>query len=259
MKYQIESLRSLHAEGRWDIDYHLPPEGINQFHPDSLKPISYAADIVKMKRDPTKEPDEEFIYIDISSVDVNTGVIVTPQEILGIDAPSRARKVVNAYDLIISTCRPTRGGISVIPEIYHDQICSTDFSVIRPKKGVNPFYLHFAIRLASTLEQFRKFSTGSSYPAILDSDVKKTLIPLPDNKTQDLIASHVLKGLNQRQKALEKANMLFHKNIEVVIESLSSEKYDNLKEDFDIHVYKSQDIALRVRELNRKNELLTES
>jgi restriction endonuclease S subunit len=259
MKCQLESLHSLHSEGRWDIDYHLPPEGIKQFHPDSLKPISYAADIVKTKRDPTKEPDEEFIYIDISSVDVNTGVIVTPQELLGVEAPSRARKVVNAYDLIISTCRPTRGAISVIPEIYHDQICSTGFSVIRPKKGVNPFYLHFAVRLASTLEQFRKFSTGSSYPAILDSDVKKTLIPLPDNKTQDLIAGHVLKGLNQRQQALEKANVLFHENIEVVIESLSSRKYDNLKNDFDSYVYKSEDIALRLRELNQKNKVLAES
>lgn len=259
MKYRLESLRALHSEGRWDIDYHLPPEGIKQFHPDSLKPISYAATIVKTKRDPTKKPDEEFIYIDISSVDVSTGVIVSPQELLGSDAPSRARKVLNAYDLIISTCRPTRGAIAVIPEIYHNQICSTGFSVIRPKKGVNPFYLHFAIRLASTLEQFRKFSTGSSYPAILDSDVKKTLIPLPDSKTQDLIASHALKGLNQRQQAIEKANALFKKNMEVLIESLSSEKYDKLKADFDSHVYKSEDIALRLRELNESQKFLTES
>ncbi|MDH3353534.1 MAG: restriction endonuclease subunit S, partial [Nanoarchaeota archaeon] len=206
MKIKLETLDILHREGRWDIDYHLPPEGIKTFDPEILKPISEAADIVKDKRDPTKDPEKQFFYVDISCVDVVTGIIVKPQDLVGSEAPSRARKVINAYDLIISTCRPTRGAIAVIPEEYHDQICSTGFSVIRPKKGINPFYLHFAIRLASTLEQFRKFSTGSSYPAILDSDVEKTLIPLPDKNTQDLVASHILDELRARRKAIEKAD-----------------------------------------------------
>lgn len=250
MKYTLQNLHVLHKEGRWDIDYHLPPEGIKSFSKDILKPVSDAADIVKEKRDPTKNPDDPFIYIDISCVDVATGIIINPQELIGSEAPSRARKVVNAYDLIISTCRPTRGAIAVVPEQYHNQICSTGFSVIRPKNGVNPFYLHFAIRLQSTLEQFRKFSTGSSYPAILDSDVEKTLIPLPDKATQDLVASHILDGLRARQKTIETANELFNENVRAAVESLSTQKYKSLKDTFDEHVYKSDEISKRLTELN---------
>lgn len=250
MKFKLEKLTNLHRESRWDIDYHLPAEGIQDFDESILQSISAAASVVKEKRDPTKQPDDLFTYVDISSVDVNTGVVSSPHELLGSEAPSRARKVINAYDLIISTCRPTRGAIAVISEQYHNQICSTGFCVIRPRPSVNPFYLHFAIRLASTLEQFRKFSTGSSYPAILDSDVEKTLIPLPDKETQNLIAGHVLGGLKAREDAIELANSLFHNNVCTAIDSLKSRDYKLLNSKFDKHIYKSDDILIRIKALN---------
>ena len=80
------------------------------------------------------------------------------------------------------------------------------FSIVRAKNGVNPFYLHYALRLSSTLEQFRKWSTGSSYPAILDEDVKKTFIPLPSSKIQDQIAQKMLAALHKRDTSLAAAN-----------------------------------------------------
>lgn len=206
MKTLIVKNSQLSKEGRWDIDYHLPPEGIKRFSKEILVPIAKCADIVKSKKDPTKTPNLAFQYIDIASIDVETGLIVRPQEMTGEEAPSRARKLVSAFDIVISTVRPTRGAIAVIPESLHGEICSTGFSVIRAKENVNPYYLHFAIRLDSTLEQFRKWSTGSSYPAILDSDVEKTLIPLPSIETQDKIANEVRTALIQRQEMINKAN-----------------------------------------------------
>jgi len=249
MKYKLASLTSLYDEERWDIDYHLPAEGIKRFDTSILRPISDAAYIVRDKRDPTKNPDEEFCYFDISSVDVSTGMVSEPQILVGSEAPSRARKVVQAYDIIISTCRPTRGAIAVVPEQYHNQICSTGFSVIRPKKGVNPFFLHFAIRLESTLEQFRKFSTGSSYPAILDSDVEKALIPLPAKELQDLIAGHILEGTSERERAVSIANRDFEKNSMKAIRSLADNSYGTLSTSFDEHIFRSDDIFSRINEL----------
>ena len=192
--------------GRWDIDFHLPPKEILAFPQDTVCRVDTCADIVKTKRDPSLKPSETFQYIDISSVDVKTGEITQAQELTGEEAPSRARKVVKAYDIIISTCRPTRGALAVIPEALHGQICSTGFSVIRAKRGVNPFYLHFALRLSSTLEQFRKWSTGSSYPAILDDDVEKTLIPVPPIEDQDCISKLAIEALQTRQKVILEAN-----------------------------------------------------
>jgi len=94
MKILIKTRSDLKKEGRWDIDYHLPPEGIKAFPSKIIKAVSEVADIVKDKKDPTKEPDCSFKYVDISSVNVISGVIEHPQELIGDDAPSRARKLI---------------------------------------------------------------------------------------------------------------------------------------------------------------------
>lgn len=221
MKTLVRSRKELRKAGRWDIDYHLPAEGIRKFPEQLLKRIDQVADISKDKRDPTQNPEEAFQYIDIASVDVQVGSISNPQTLEGHEAPSRARKVVQAFDLVISTCRPTRGAISIVPVWLHDQIASTGFSVIRPKQGVNPFYLHYALRLDSTLEQFRKWSTGSSYPAILDSDVAKTLIPIPDMDEQDRIAEIVHEAYLAREREIKRASATYQATLDRISSGLA--------------------------------------
>lgn len=222
MKSMKLKYKDLIDEQRWDIDYHLPPVEIKKYNAKILKEIRKCADIVNEKRNPTLEPDKVFTYIDISSIDVVTGIITNPQELIGEEAPSRARKVVHEGDIIISTCRPTRGAIAVIPAELDNQICSTGFSVIRAKKGVNNLYLHFILRSDLVKEQFRKFSTGSSYPAILDSDVEKTIIPLPDEPKQIEIANKVKTQTDLRNKKIDEANRLWQLNLETCFDDIKS-------------------------------------
>ena len=224
MKTLLKSRQELEAVGRWDIDFHLPPEGIKKFPKELLKRVDAVADVVKDKRDPGKEPEVAFQYIDIAAVDVTVGTIANPQDVEGSEAPSRARKVVRAFDVIVSTCRPTRGAIAVVPVSLHDQIASTAFSIVRARADVNPFYLHFALRLPSTLEQFRKWSTGSSYPAILDSDVKKTLIPVPAPEVQDAIAAKVVAALQERATSIRAANSVWGNVLSDITSSLTGKK-----------------------------------
>lgn len=221
MKTLVQTRAVLKKAGRWDIDFHLEPEGIKQFPPGMLQRLDTVADIAGEKRDPGKEPEASFNYIDIASVDVTTGVIVNPQELVGEEAPSRARKVVRAFDIVVSTCRPTRGAIAVVPVELHNQIASTAFSIVRAKPGINPYYLHYALRLESTLEQFRKWSTGSSYPAILDDDVEKTLIPVPDKETQESIALSVMNAFKERDEAIRQADTRWNASLDGLTESLS--------------------------------------
>lgn len=208
---------------RWDIDFHLPAEKIKEFPASIVKQVKDVAYIKKEKRDPSLEKETPFRYIDISCIDVRTGLLNNHQDLLGEEAPSRARKVVSAFDIIISTCRPTRGAIAVIPLEYHNEIASTGFSVLSAKDGVNPFYLFFALRLGSTLEQFRKFSTGSSYPAILDEDVLKTLIPVPSIEEQDRIAKEVFLQIQSREKKIIEADEAMNNKFYSLEQSLSGD------------------------------------
>lgn len=203
MKVLIKTQKELIETARCDIDYHLPPELLKDFDDSIIKRVDKVADVVKIKRNPSDKPEESFKYIDISSVDVKIGRIVTPQELVGEEAPSRARKVVEANDVIVSTCRPTRGAIAIVPNNLNDEICSTGFSLWRAIDGeILPEYLHWALRLESTLEQFRKWSTGSSYPAILDEDVAKTKIPVPDIERQNQVIELISEGLRQRDEII---------------------------------------------------------
>jgi type I restriction enzyme S subunit len=221
MKTLIRDRTQLAAARRWDIDFHLPAEGILAYPAELLRRVDSVASISRDKRDPTSSPDNTFHYLDISSVEVAAGTVSNPQELVGHEAPSRARKVVRAFDILVSTCRPTRGAIAVVPERYHNQIASTGFSVVRPNDDINPHFLQYALRLPSTLEQFRKWSTGSSYPAILDEDVAKTLVPIPSPAEQDRIAALLVGALRQREVALFAANRSWRQTIGEVTAGLS--------------------------------------
>lgn len=207
MKTLTKTFDELQAEKRWDIDYHTPAILIEAFRPEIVRPIGDVARVVKRdNRNPLLNPDGEFQYIDISVIDVTEGAISESKPTMGAEAPSRARKVVKAFDILVSTVRPTRGAVAVVPIELHDEIASTGYSIVRANEGTNPFYLHFALRLPSTREQFRKWSTGSSYPAILDDDVTKTRIPIPERRVQNEIAAEIFKASSARRDAISKAN-----------------------------------------------------
>lgn len=207
METLTKTFAELQAEKRWDIDYHTPAVLIEAFRPELIQTVGDSARVVKRdNRNPLLTPDEEFRYIDISVIDVTEGAISESKPTMGAEAPSRARKVVKAFDILVSTVRPTRGAVAVVPVELHDEIASTGYSIVRANEGVNPFYLHFALRLPSTREQFRKWSTGSSYPAILDDDVTKTRIPVPEKGVQDEIAAEIFKASLERRETILEAN-----------------------------------------------------
>ena len=84
-------------------------------------------DVVKINRqskDLNREVlDRKFLYIDIESVEGGTGIIKTTKEILGKDAPSRARRVVHQNAVLMSTIRPYLKAFALVSKDYNNQIC----------------------------------------------------------------------------------------------------------------------------------------
>lgn len=224
VKTLLETNEQLAREARWDLDYHLPPELIQKYPADRRVTVDALAEVSKAKRDPTIHPEETFRYVDISSIDPVAGTIRGAAEVQGQDAPSRARVAIRAFDVLVSTVRPTRGAVAVVPVELHGEICSTGFCVLRCKEGVNPYFLHFVLRLASTAEQFRKFSTGSSYPAILASDVMKTVVPSAGEQQQDQMAEFVMDAARQRDRAIAAATGQFLDRTAAVEQALMGER-----------------------------------
>jgi type I restriction enzyme S subunit len=202
--------------------------------------LDAAAWLNKEKRDPRKEmPNEEFLYIDISSIEEGTGSILEVKKILGKNAPSRARRVIHANDVIMSTVRPYLKSIAIIPEEYDNQICSTGFAVLTCKKEILPKYLFYLLFSDVVIRQCNEMMVGAHYPALRFDQVARIKIPLPPLEEQkrivsrlDQLVSRAEEAKRLRKLAREEAEKIMHAALNKVFSRAEEEgwKWVRLKE-----------------------------
>lgn len=162
------------------------------------------------QKDPTKQSDKTFIYIDVSSVSNKSFRITNYKEIQGKDAPSRARKIIRANDAIFATVRPTLKRIALIPEVLDNQICSTGFCVIRANQTyLDSGFIYYFLLSEYVANRVDNLQKGATYPAISDSDLYDLEIPLMSLEEQRAIATtlrtiQTAKEARQKELALER-------------------------------------------------------
>ncbi|MFZ1706131.1 MAG: restriction endonuclease subunit S [Saprospiraceae bacterium] len=153
--------------------------------------------------DPTKKPNEEFIYLDVSSVNKETKEIENATILLGKDAPSRARKLVRTNDVIFATVRPTHSRVALIPQQYNEQVCSTGYFVLRAKEYLNNNLIYYFLLTNGFNKQMEKLQKGASYPAVTDSEVKGIYISFPKSLSEQITIIRQLDALKVETKKLE--------------------------------------------------------
>ena len=154
---QTSTIKFSQIEDRVDAEYYKPEYLELEI---ALKNSTYLSDVVyisKDKIDPAKNPDKKFCYLEIDNVNLFTGQI-EKQEILGREAPSRARKSIKFGDSIISTVRPNRNAVGFIDEELLGCICSTGFAVLRPRKILSG-YLFALLKSNIIIEKKKGFIT----------------------------------------------------------------------------------------------------
>jgi type I restriction enzyme S subunit len=158
------------------------------------------------QRDPREMPYRPFKYVDISSVDKDLKAIVQTQEVIGKDAPGRARKVISADDVLVSTVRPNLNAVAVVPSELDGQIASTGFCVLRPNPSVvSARYLFYRALTEDFIGYLTARMRGANYPAVTDEVVRKATIPLPPLSEQRRIVE-ILDQANALRKKRAKAD-----------------------------------------------------
>ncbi|MCM2530594.1 restriction endonuclease subunit S [Shewanella algae] len=152
---------------------------------------------------PLKYADQLWTYIDISSVDRDRFTITDPKEILGKDAPSRAKKHVQLNDVIFATTRPNLKNIALVRDEYNSPVASTGFCVLRANKKVLPAYLFYFVTTDFVQSQIEPYVGGASYPAITDGNLKKAPIPIPSIEEQKRIVEKLDALLTRIDTAIE--------------------------------------------------------
>ncbi len=168
--------------------------------------------------DPMRSPQTEFDYIDVSSVSNETLAIQETQRLKGKDAPSRARRLVKANDVLFATIRPTLRRIAIVPEELDNQVCSTGYFVLRTKPQVDHRYVFYFLQTEAFMTAMESLQKGASYPAVTDGDVRSQPIPVPPLAEQRRIVGlldETFAGLATAQAYAEKN----HQNARALFES----------------------------------------
>ena len=139
-----------------------------------------------------KNPDTDFTYIDVGSIDKKLGLIENADVLNADNAPSRARKIVEKGTVIYSTVRPYLLNIAIVNKQFEPEpIASTAFAVIHPLNGISNSFVYRYLRSPSFVSYVESCQTGIAYPAINDKQFFSGLIPIPPTNEQHRIVAKV--------------------------------------------------------------------
>jgi type I restriction enzyme S subunit len=132
----------------------------------------------------------EFKYVDIGSVTLESGINNT-EEYTFKNAPSRARRIANVGDTVISTVRTYLKAIDFIDQVKSSYIYSTGFAILQPKEFIYPDFLGYFVRSDAFTEQVTVNSKGMSYPAINSTDIGRLTVVHSKTVEQKQIVEYI--------------------------------------------------------------------
>lgn len=153
------------------------------------RPISELCDRQIEQRDPREQPNVSIRYIDIGSVNNRTKRIEAWKEIKGREASVRARQIVKAGDVLVSTVRPNLNTVALVDAELDGAICSTGFCVLRSGPELNSGYLFAFVQSQQFVDSLVELVQGALYPAVTDRQVLSQSIPWVELKLQRQLSS----------------------------------------------------------------------
>jgi type I restriction enzyme S subunit len=119
-------------------------------------------------------------YLDTGSL--TEGKIEALQEISFNEAPSRAKRLVNHNDVLISTVRPNQKHFGIIKNPIDNLVVSTGFCVITCE-NIDPHFIYILLTTSDMTEYLHSIAEGSTstYPSLKPIDIEAIEFQLPPN------------------------------------------------------------------------------
>ncbi len=159
----------------------------------------------------------EIEYIDTASVYQNN--FDNPQILKINEAPSRAKRLVENGDTILSTVRPNLRHFGFIKNPKENTVVSTGFVVLTPKL-IDPFYLYSYLTKDSVTRTLSAIAeaTTTTFPAFRPEILSEMEVEIPDLHTQKKIAG-ILSAYDSK---IENNNKII-KNLETTAQTIFTE------------------------------------
>tara|TARA_R110002051_G_scaffold324497_1_gene422037 strand:+ start:436 stop:1653 length:1218 start_codon:yes stop_codon:yes gene_type:complete len=149
---------------------------------------------------------EEIYYLDTGSI--TEGKIEGLQKYKLIEAPSRARRLVQNNDIVYSTVRPNQKHYGFIENPKENLVVSTGFAVISSNKKSFSKYIYYLLTQNSVtffLHQLAEQS-ASAYPSIKPIDIENLKINIPLNVEEQKAIAKVLTAFDDKIENLRAQN-----------------------------------------------------
>ena len=116
-------------------------------------------------------PTGDFVYVDISSIDREAKKISDPKSMDLSQAPSQAKQILKAGDVLVSMTRPNLNAVALVPEHLNGTIASTGFHVVR-SRWINPSFLLALVQSNGFVDAMSAVVQGALYPAVRPRDIE---------------------------------------------------------------------------------------
>lgn len=178
--------------------------------------------LINAKSISSKYTYQEIEYIDTSSVTSNE--FSQFQKIRISDAPSRAKRIVQHGDTIISTVRPIQRHFGFIRNPKPNTIASTGFAVITPKK-INPEFLYYYLSqetITNYLNGIAETST-TTFPAFRPEVLSDLEIMIPEDEITQRRIAEILSVLDDKIELNRQTNA----TLEAIAQAIFKEWFVN--------------------------------
>ncbi|HCW07285.1 MAG TPA: restriction endonuclease subunit S [Cytophagales bacterium] len=117
-------------------------------------------------------------YLDTGSL--TNGIIESFQSLNSDEAPSRAKRLVQHNDVLISTVRPDQKHYGIIKNPIENLVVSTGFCVLTCTK-IDPHFIYLLLTNGEMTDYLHSIAEGSTstYPSLKPSDIGAIVFSLP--------------------------------------------------------------------------------
>ena len=152
-------------------------------------------------------PTDFYKLVDMGQIDEKTGRIVSSQEVAELGSE---KILLKANSVLIAKLQPERGKVVIVPNAYDGAVGSSEFvPLVLESTDVSLEYLWAVLRSDYVLKQWAYALTGSSRMRIGATELKQTIIPIPDKMIQDEITVEIGETIAESDKLLRQADELF--------------------------------------------------
>ena len=151
-----------------------------------------------------EQPNTEFQYVELSSINSTLGIISSSGKILGKDAPSRAKRLLKKEDIIASRIEGSLSSIAMIDSSHQNMLASSGFFQFRTTKIPKELLFVFARTILRI--QSKKETSGTILSAVSEGSIERFIIPNLKNPTRNEIINLVMKSFELHDNAKQCLN-----------------------------------------------------